>query len=417
MASDKLIIFLLPPEKIVSGGILSIFSLCEETRRLKDIHKCNVALAIIPGFPTYRQHDLFDNNETVYEFEELIKLHPSPQKLLIHIPEYLVDHVSHSFEQHATYFSSVPDLAINVLNQNILLMPGETTVSTLFRLSKTVTQTTAHLRYATQEQANKYCTPVHHMSVYLDSSQYVAMPFEKKDKIIVVSPDEHPKRDEILQRIETELPDYTLTVVQNMSYEKYKEVVSKARFILSFGEGLDGYLIEATFTRGVAFAVYNDDFFDDSSFRNAPTLYDSYEALAQNIVKDIRHFEKKSEYTSANEALFSKLASIYNTERYRKKVKNYYMKNYDYTVEPACYATLLCKVETKRATQKKALREEASSVMHKLTNEVAKSDSLERSVAELNSEVSHLSTALEHMRTSLSWKITYPLRQINRLRK
>src|SRR4051812_1293203 len=98
-----LVVFLIPPEKGVNGGVLSIFSQCKESRRFTDIHKSDVVLCTYPGEPSYRQNDLFDNDEVILSFDEVVAQYPSPGSLIVHVPEYAVSEVYSGFGRYRDY--------------------------------------------------------------------------------------------------------------------------------------------------------------------------------------------------------------------------------------------------------------------------------------------------------------------------
>ena len=52
----------------------------------------------------------------------------------------------------------------------------------LYKLTKNITQTLAHDRYATQEICNKWKMPTHLFSVNIDLSKYKNFTFEEKGK-------------------------------------------------------------------------------------------------------------------------------------------------------------------------------------------------------------------------------------------
>jgi len=52
----------------------------------------------------------------------------------------------------------------------------------------------------------------------------------------------------------------SVQIIRNLTYDQYKSLVSRAKWALTFGEGLDGYFIEPVFSGAIAFAVYNEQF-------------------------------------------------------------------------------------------------------------------------------------------------------------
>ena len=73
-------------------------------------------------------------------------------------------------------------------------------------------------------------------------------------------------------------PDTRLQIVQNLTYEEFKAAISRAKWALTFGEGLDGYFVEPIFCGCVSFAVYNERFFTEA-FRSFRTVYQDYQFI------------------------------------------------------------------------------------------------------------------------------------------
>ena len=53
----------------------------------------------------------------------------------------------------------------------------------------------------------------------------------------------------------------------------YMDYIAKAMFVISFGEGFDGYFIQPCLVGSVGIAVYNERFFPDSSWKELDNVY------------------------------------------------------------------------------------------------------------------------------------------------
>jgi uncharacterized protein (DUF3084 family) len=104
-------------------------------------------------------------------------------------------------------------------------------------------------------------------------------------------------------------------------------LIAKAKWSLTFGEGLDGYFVEMALTGGVPFAVYNDRFFPPE-FRDLPTVYDTWPDLQIFIVKDIPNLDHDALYHAAGEPIRKELNHLYDRERYRENVRLFYEEQY-----------------------------------------------------------------------------------------
>ena len=331
--TKKLILFLIPsPDSaMINGGIMSIFSLCEESRRINDD-----ALCIISTPPhckyTYAKNDNFLNNENIYRFSQIIDNANNLDDMILHIPEYSAGNFYNTLsEKDIEFLKSIKNLHINIMNQNIELMPEPEKLKDLYKLTNNITQTIAHDRYATQEVCDKWQIPTHLFSVNIDMSKYKAYSFDEKEKIIVLSPDWNEHKERIIEKLEKELPDWKLITVNNMTFTEYMDLISRAFFTITFGEGMDGYFTQPQYVNSMGFAVYNDDFFPSNKWQNLKNIYLSYDEMYENIVSDIKRYSRnKKEYVEIVTKLFNTHSDMYQSSRFKDNLKNFYLKKYDY---------------------------------------------------------------------------------------
>ena len=409
MVSRRLIVFLLPAEKIVNGGILSIFSICKVSREFESIHKSEVRLSVLPGNPSYRKMDLFDNNEVINSFDEIVNL-GTPQSLMLHIPEYASWNVYWALKEYADYLEAIPELSINIMTQNILLLQPPHEVAKWFTLTPHVSQTTAHNRYCRQELADKYFLPTHHLSTFVDSDQYKWTDFEKKDDLIVVSPDLTDKRAEIIEKVTKAFPTYEIVTIQNMKYESYKDIMSRAKFTITFGEGFDGYYVESFFSGGIAYAVYNEEFFPDKDYNKFENTYQSYEKMSDHIVEDMKRHNSKKTYEKISQENLKKIKSLYSFDKYKENLKKFYQKKYTFLPSLEGGWRLIGTIERKD-----------EKLFDIKTDELAKHAETIRDQSELlekhKTTIATTQRELGELINSRSWKVTRPLRAASSIRK
>ena len=135
-------------------------------------------------------------------------------------------------------------------------------------------------------------------------------------------------KDLILSKLK-EIPDLTIQIIENITYEKFKKLIARAKWSITFGEGLDGYLVEPIFSGAIGFAVFNEDFFT-SDFAGLSTIYPSMEVLREKIVKDISRLDNKSDYACYQKAQFDLCAKYYSQEEYKRNISAFYRKEYTY---------------------------------------------------------------------------------------
>jgi hypothetical protein len=311
----------------ISGGILSIASIYEETEKLKKIHDCDVIMVTHPNAHLLIKHTQFPNNIPVFRFNQL-KLFSSLSSLIIHIPEYQFK--SELVVQIKSAFSYLPTNAIhlNILNQRIDIMPSPEVIADIKKQGYDVTQTTAHEQYSNSEIRNKFGIPLHKLSVYATPERYNFIDFNNKEDLILVSPDEGELKAEVLNHIKQDLPHFLVKVISGMTYMEYLTLIKKAKYMITFGEGLDFYFIETVFSGGVSFAVYNQEFFTPP-FKQLNGVFNSYQDMADIITQKIKKLETDiGLYNITNKQQFDECHKIYNEQYYKQNLINFYTKNY-----------------------------------------------------------------------------------------
>lgn len=326
--TKKMIVFFIPPKNDINGGIMSIFSICKYSREI-----CPDAQCVITTFPskvTYAHNTFFKNDEKIYRWEQIVNNAKNVKELIIHIPEYFSDKFSTALtNKDFKFLKQIENVQINILNQNIELMPKPENIKGLYKITNNVTQTIAHDRYATQEVCDKWQIPTHFLSVHIDTSGYRSYAFEEKQKIIVLSPDEAPYKEAIVKKLKQELPDFKLITVENMPFDEYMDLIARAYFVISFGEGFDGYFIQPVFVGTLGIAMYNNRFFPDESWLELKNVYAAADEQENEIVNDINEISKSKElYYNLISTIKEKLSFLYAKELFESNLDKFYKKEY-----------------------------------------------------------------------------------------
>lgn len=323
-AAKELIVCFIPNIKMMTGGIQSIYSICKYSREICPQAQC--LIATVPGKYTYSYNPYFKNEEKIYRFEQIIKNAKNVEKLTLHIPEYYAGKFYKALKKDEIKFlKGIKDLHINILNQNIELMPEPQKLKGLHNLTDNVTQTIGHHRYATQEVCDKWQMPAHFLSVHIDLSGYKSYPFEEKEKIIVLSPDKAPYRQAVIEKLQKELPDFKLVTVQNMTFSEYMDLIARAYFTITFGEGFDGYFNQPQTVGGLGMAVYDSAFFPDESWLELKNVYKSPADMENNIVNDIKELSANKElYYSLINKIKEKLSTLYGEDLFKRNLEKFY---------------------------------------------------------------------------------------------
>lgn len=334
-SAKKLIVFLVAGadwasgvDKI-SGGTISIVSICEESRRLKAVHDAEVIMCTLPSQHLLLRHTQFKNNTDVFRFDQLRKYFTEVEHLIVHIPEFLCTYFLENLDaENKEWMRSLGYLHFNVLNQNIRLMPEPPVLQQLKSFAALVTSTTAHQKYCNQEARDYYQVPIHKFSVWISPEKYAYQQYHEKENLIIVSPDLHESKEAVLQQLKS-IEGLEIRIIQNLTYEEYKATISRAKWAITFGEGLDGYIIEPVFSGAVGFAVFNEQFFTPD-FKSLPGIYSSYEEMLASIRRDIASLDNPSSFEHCQKLQFDLCAKYYSEDEYTANIKAFYLENYTF---------------------------------------------------------------------------------------
>jgi len=114
-----------------------------------------------------------------------------------------------------------------------------------------------------------------------------------------------------------------------LTYSDYKKLILKAKFVVTFGEGLDAYFIESIFSGSISFAVYNEQFFTPD-YLGLDNIFKSYEDLESNLIQKIVKYDSSLTYDSVNSNAFEICASHYSYSTYRKNIELFYKGEYTF---------------------------------------------------------------------------------------
>lgn len=315
---------------MMTGGIQSIYSICKYSREI-----CPDALCLIsthPGKFTYSHNDFFKNDEQIFRWEQIIENAKNAKEIIIHVPEYFAGKLYKSLKKaDIKFLKGIENLQINIINQNIELMPAPAEIKDLFKLTNNITQTIGHHRYATQEVCDKWQIPAHFLSVHIDLSGYKSYPFEEKEKIIVLSPDNAPYKEAVIEKLKNELPDFKLVTVENMTFGEYMDLIARAYFVISFGEGFDGYFNQPEYVGSLGFAVYNDVFFPNQSWSKLNNVYNSAEEMLKKLGFDlINLLNNQNLYYQTLTQKKERLDKLYSSQILKENLIKFYNHNYEY---------------------------------------------------------------------------------------
>lgn len=334
--SEDFIIYFNVARDVIGGGMLSINRFAKHTAGITSARDYKLLVSGLPLENPVVEYSMFEPSLPMVHFNNIAET-LSPKRLVIHLPEYYIESfVTGITPLQRRWLKTIPELQINIMDQNHDFFPDRYYIECCRELTDDVTITAAHVRYATQALASDYDCPVSLLTPFLP--EFYRVPFSEKENIIAISPDNEVPvggvtKDEILATLKAQLPDYEFVLIENMTLEEYKRLISKARFSITFGEGYDGYYLEPFLSDSIAFAVYNHTFFP-KDFELAPTVYPSWESLYKNIVTDIRRFEKDGvAYAAASVATEKLIKTFTNDGLSVSNLEDFYRRDFHFLPE------------------------------------------------------------------------------------
>ncbi len=292
--NQRLMVFLVPATDIVSGGLMSICNIARCSRKMQDLHSCEVVLATVPGSSTISRFTQFNNQEFIYRFEQIEKMIPQLEEIYFHIPDICCEDFYHYLLDNGQQFKEVNKSCLNVLNQNNDLMPETEIIRGFLPFFDLVTQTCAHEKYCTKEYRDLYGVPMHLLPADIPTTFY-PLPYEQKDNLVAYSNDKHPLKESILTYLKNELPEYTFIMIENMTFEEYKRTIGRAKWTLSFGEGWDGYFFQPYLSDSIGLCVFQENFCPEY-MKTFPTVFPNFETLGEHLVELIKATDTKDTY-------------------------------------------------------------------------------------------------------------------------
>jgi hypothetical protein len=330
LRTRRLIVFLTPGYEAPSGGVLSIADLYNESKTLRRLHGGRVIMCTVPGEPLLPKYTWFENSNYILNLNAVLERCRPLDYLLLHVPEYAVasgQMVTWLAAAGGALLRKAREVHFNVMVQNIDLIDGGR-LGELTRFGR-VTCTTAHEAYSNLATRERLGVTLHWLSVLSGPELHSQSGYRDKEQLLIASDDEHPLKAQVLEQIARALPELRIEVVRGLTYEEFKRLVGRAKWSLTFGEGLDGYFVEPVYRGGVSFAVFNERFFTPA-FARLETVYPSWEALLERMVPDLRRLDDPEPYERCWRQTFDLLGELYGVEKFRENLRKFYRGEYTF---------------------------------------------------------------------------------------
>jgi hypothetical protein len=322
-SAENIMIIIIPYFNVMSGGIYSLFSIAETAIKLKQKHGWDVLVMTYPNPAelTYYKNIHFKSSIDVFRFSQITRLIKT-KKLYIHIPEcFVASFLNDISTEQKKFLATRSSTYLNILNQNIDLMPEPKKILKLKSYFNRVSQSVAHHAYFSKTILNKYKIDLHLLPAYTNLAKYSLLPLHKKEKIIIYSPDKAPYKNKCISILKNTFPDFKFVEIKDISFDKFIDLASRCMFSITFGEGFDGYLSQPMQLGGVGFAIYNKRFFPSLNFLNLYNIFRSEEAFQRELPIRIKKLLANPKLYKSTNSKFLRLHSpLYNKKEYELKI-------------------------------------------------------------------------------------------------
>jgi hypothetical protein len=332
--AEALFVIIVPEHNTMSGGIYSFLSIAKAAYDIRHKHPYEVVVMTRPNKYdlTYLRQSNFRNSEDVFRFEQITRCERA-KRVYLNIPEYAAPDFIASLPVHLReYLLSRERVYINILNQNVELMPEKDRLENLRGFAHELTQSVAHHAYFSQEHADRYDLPTLLLPAYTDLSAYERIGRSEKEKLIIYSPDEiWPHREPVIKALQENLPDYRLQEIRDITFEEFMSLATRCMFSISFGEGFDGYVAQPIHQGGIGLAVYREEYFPSRKMRDFANVFSSGQDMIDNIVSRIRLFERDDDlYRETNKAMMNIYESLYSKNDYVRRIEKLIRREFEY---------------------------------------------------------------------------------------
>jgi len=316
------ILFYLPSGEWISGGILSIFFLIDNSVKIRP--DAVVIPFVLTKLQRYFKTSWFKSPFFIFNALDIKGKLRQSSNMVIHVPECLSEQFFDSVKKY-----SLEDITrratINILNQNDEAMP----MAEVFYQNKSLCgKLTMTLAFEANQTKSYPFLDMHQitLSTWFYRDKNVFSDFEKKEDICIISPDYHPLKDKIVNKIRSEM-DVQCIEIRNMPFDDYRILRAKAKWAVSFGEGYDAYFAGTIANGGMGFGVDQDDFRPPFiGVDNLPeNAFCSYEDMFRGIVERMKYFaQHPDQRLILGKKLAAGMAEISSPELVSQNLDNYY---------------------------------------------------------------------------------------------
>ncbi len=306
-----------------SGGILSLFFVLDNSKRI--FQNYDVYPIVISRYPGITKYDWVDNSFKFWNLYDLKKRLRKYEKILVHVPEGWFS--TFCKQWLGARLESLNDkVIINILNQNNDYVPSAAEIEDYKKYFSQITMTLAF--HAQEEKVYFLNSEEHltrHISAWFYKYELQEVGFENKENFVLISPDPNPFKQKIIDIIKKHTK-LNVVVIDKIKFEDFVSLQRRAKWAISFGEGYDNYFGGAFLQGGIAFSVYNEQFFPDIFNKSdlPVTIFSSFEEMEEKIIRYFETFDNAVDYSAYSKKVKDIIRGTNSPEMVIEKLKDYY---------------------------------------------------------------------------------------------
>jgi hypothetical protein len=132
-----------------------------------------------------------------------------------------------------------------------------------------------------------------------------------------------------LKKIYWEHPEIKIVTIEEMAFEELKRLLSRTKWAITFGEGMDGYFAKRIRSSAIPFSDHNVGFLGDR-FKRLPNLYYDHEEMNKSNSEDPGILDDPTRFEELSNRLIELDKQECNDEEYNNaNIRRFYLGDHD----------------------------------------------------------------------------------------
>jgi len=320
----SLAIFLLPESDCGIGAVRTMAHFARESTALGfEVFACPFPGATLPPSMT----DML-TGVPVAKLGQLMAAYPKTKRIAMHLPETFVDSfLSRASVSLRRWLAESDESSINVFNATPERMPPAYSLKRLSELADKANCSSIYTGGAALGDRVRFGLPWHNLPA-LAPTELVSTTHAKSNLLLFSS--EFPNYGaEVLFALSGSLPHLEQQPVKSLSFKRYRQLVERAKWGISFSEKLDTFFLDLVMAGGVPLVIYRESLQAPelrempNVFRDPGDLISRSKAFVTGLDSDERA------YADLNRELREWVFGRIDSNGFSNSVKRYYEGDYD----------------------------------------------------------------------------------------